>query len=208
MEFLDKDGVTYLWGKISETFKKKEASVSISASPKLFEKGVDTEVTVSWSSMLDGAKVTPTSTTITQGSTQISTAANSSVKVTVADSATFSISSVIKGVTKTASTSVAAVYPMYFGDSAKAALASADILALTKQSIQSSPKGSYTVAVAANNYMWLCVPSTMSITKVTSSGFDVPLEAPVTVAVTDKGDYKCYRSSAAFSEGDVNIVIA
>lgn len=34
----------------------------------------------------------------------------------------------------------------------------------------------------------------MSINKVTSSGFDVPMEAPSTVTVPGKDIYKCYRS--------------
>ena len=97
---------------------------------------------------------------------------------------------------------------MYFGASAKNALESADILAMTKQPIKSSPAGNATVEVGANEYLWLCVPSTMSINSVKSGGFDVPMAAPVTVAVDGKGDYKCYRSASPFAEGTFTGVIA
>ena len=118
------------------------------------------------------------------------------------------MTAVIKGITKTASVTVNAYYPMYFGASAKTALESTDILAMTKQPIKSSPAGNATVEVGANEYLWLCVPSTMSINSVKSGGFDVPMAAPVTVAVDGKGDYKCYRSASPFAEGTFNGVIA
>ena len=118
------------------------------------------------------------------------------------------MTAVIKGITKTASVTVNAYYPMYFGASVKDALVSADVLALTKQPIKSSPAGNVTVEVGANEYLWLCVPSTMTINSVKSGGFDVPMAAPVTVAVDGKGDYKCYRSAGPFAEGTFNGVIA
>lgn len=79
---------------------------------------------------------------------------------------------------------------------------------MTKQPIKSSPAGNATVEVGANEYLWLCVPSTMSVNSVKSGGFDVPMAAPVTVAVDGKGDYKCYRSASPFAEGTFTGVIA
>lgn len=67
-----------------------------------------------------------------------------------------------------------------------------------------NPAGQYT---AKNNvtgyYMWFCVASQQNINKVTSGGFDVPLEAAVTV-----GKYKCYRSSNAVAAGEHTFVVA
>lgn len=207
--YLDKDGTAYLWGKITETFKKKEVTATISVSPSLFEKGISTSVKVSWSSKLDGTQATPDSTSVKQGSTEISTVANSSTTVTVDDTTTFTHTTVVNGTTKSATATATAVYPMYFGSSSSTALTSDGVLALTKQTIKSSPGGSYSVNVAEGEYMWLCVPSTMTINKVTSSGFDVPLtEATLEVDVTDKTTYKCYRSASTYVAGTVNIVIS
>lgn len=59
----------------------------------------------------------------------------------------------------------------------------------------------------ATKYLWLCVPSSMSINKVTSSGFDVPFLAPVE-SNTTLGSYKCYRSQDLPGSGDMTIVIS
>lgn len=67
-----------------------------------------------------------------------------------------------------------------------------------------NPAGQYTATNnETGNYMWFCVASQQSINKVTSGGFDVPLEAAVTV-----GKYKCYRSSNAVAAGEHKFVVA
>lgn len=59
----------------------------------------------------------------------------------------------------------------------------------------------------ATKYLWLCVPYSMSVNKVTSSGFDVPFLAPVE-ANTTLGSYKCYRTQDLPGSGDMTIVIS
>lgn len=59
----------------------------------------------------------------------------------------------------------------------------------------------------ATKYLWLCVPNTMSINKVTSGGFDVPFLAPVE-ASTPLGTYKCYRTKDLPGAGSMTIVIS
>lgn len=59
----------------------------------------------------------------------------------------------------------------------------------------------------ATKYLWLCVPSSMSISKVTSSGFDVPFLSPVDASTT-LGSYKCYRTQDLPGSGDMTIVIS
>lgn len=213
MKYLDKDGVAYLWGqvksKIGEVAKDvydANSSVSISANPWLVEKGVDTKVTVYWKSKYKGADVTPISTRITQSSsvaaTQISTANNSQVDAQTKNGTKFTITSEVKtGVTKTASTSLTEVYPMYFGGSAKTTLTSADVTALGKRPLATSPDTPKNgteigIPVTGGQYLWLCVPDTMTITSIKSSGYGVPHESAAKVAVTGKGNYNCYRTSS------------
>lgn len=188
---------------------KAHASVSLSRNPNIFEKGVETSVTVTNSITFIGEKYTPRSVSIKQGEQEISTTPNSSVTVTgISDSVTFKIDvTYAEGVTGSTSVSVNAYYPMYFGGSAKSTLASADVLGMAKQAIKSSASGSYSVNVGQGEYMWLCVPNNFNVVSVTSSGFGVPMESPATVAVDDKGDYKCYRSSSTYNAGAVSIVI-
>lgn len=195
--------------EINQILFTQYTALTMSRTPVSFEKGVETAVTLNWSTKFNNQEVTPDSIEVKKGSTVLTTDKTlKTIGDNISDTQAYSMTAVIKGITKTASVTVNAYYPMYFGASAKDALTSADVLALTKQPIKSSPAGNVTVEVGANEYLWLCVPSTMTINSVKSGGFDVPMAAPVTVAVDGKGDYKCYRSAGPFAEGTFNGVIA
>lgn len=195
--------------EINQILFTQYTALTMSRTPASFEKGVETAVTLNWSTKFNNQEITPDSIEVKKGSTVLTTDKTlKTIGDNVSDTQAYSMTAVIKGITKTASVTVNAYYPMYFGASAKDALVSADVLALTKQPIKSSPAGNVTVEVGANEYLWLCVPSTMTINSVKSGGFDVPMAAPVTVAVDGKGNYKCYRSAGPFAEGTFNGVIA
>lgn len=194
---------------INQILFTQYTALSMSRTPALFEKGVETNVTLNWSTKFNNQEIEPDSLEVKKGSEVLTSDKTlKTIGDSVTDTQAYSMTAVIKGITKTASVTVNAYYPMYFGASAKNALESADILAMTKQPIKSSPAGNATVEVGANEYLWLCVPSTMSVNSVKSGGFDVPMAAPVTVAVDGKGDYKCYRSASPFTEGTFTGVIA
>lgn len=195
--------------EINQILFTQYTALTMSRTPVSFEKGVETAVTLNWSTKFNNQEVTPDSIEVKKGSTVLTTDKTlKTIGDNISDTQAYSMTAVIKGIAKTASVTVNAYYPMYFGASANDALVSADVLALTKQPIKSSPAGNVTVEVGANEYLWLCVPSTMTINSVKSGGFDVPMAAPVTVAVDGKGDYKCYRSAGPFAEGTFNGVIA
>lgn len=220
MNYLDQTGLAYFWGKIkqhvtdevtpiNEKVFQAHGSASVSVSPSIIEKGVSTKVAVKNTVTFSGATYTPLSVNLKKGDSSLSTTPNGSINDTVNDTTTYTMDvTFIANVSKTVSGKVTAVYPMYFGGNAATTLDSSKILAMTKQALKTSPNGTYNVNVAQGNYMWLCIPSSMNINKVTSSGFDVPMESPSTVAVTGKENYKCYRSSSQFNAGTVNIVIS
>lgn len=220
MNYLDQTGLAYFWDKIkqhvtdevtpiNEKVFQAHGSASVSVSPSIIEKGVSTKVAVKNTVTFSGATYTPLSVNLKKGDSSLSTTPNGSVDDTVNDTTTYTMDvTFITNVSKTVSGKVTAVYPMYFGGNAATTLDSSKILAMTKQALKISPNGTYNVNVAQGNYMWLCIPSSMNINKVTSSGFDVPMESPSTVAVTGKENYKCYRSSSQFNAGTVNIVIS
>lgn len=96
--------------------------------------------------------------------------------------------------------------PVYYGFSKATIENELIITSLTKGG--SSLNGTKTLTNDdATKYMWLCVPNTMSINKVTSSGFDVPFLAPVE-ASTPLGTYKCYRTKDLPGAGSMTIVIS
>lgn len=184
-----------------------------SVSPTIIEKGVDADITIRGNNLFNSKPLVPETLSVKRGTTVINSTLIASLNIkdtlnTEDDRTTYTLSITSKGVTKTATANVNAYYPMYFGHSAKAALTGEDVLGLTKQAIKSSPNGTYNMmGIAEGEYVWLCVPSNFSITKVTSSGFGVPMAAAVTVTVEGKGSYKCYRTEGALKAGNFNFVI-
>ena len=126
----------------------------------------------------------------------------------VTQNTTYTVKAVYQEKTAQGSTSATFVAPMYFGFAAATEAASLEITSLGKQSIKTSPGGSYTLNNATTgHYLWICVPSSMTISRVTSSGFDVPMEAAENGS-TPVDSYKCYRSSSPINEGAMSIVIS
>lgn len=96
--------------------------------------------------------------------------------------------------------------PVYYGFSKATTGNELTIASLTKGG--ASLNGTRTLTNDdTTKYLWLCVPNTMSINKVTSSGFDVPFLAPVE-ASTPLGTYKCYRTQDLPGVGSMTIVIS
>lgn len=188
-------------------------SVTVSISPNIIERDVQKSVSVTNKVQFLGKNYTPQAISVREGSTTgtvISTTANTSTDRTVSASTTYYATvTFIDGVQKTASATVNAYYPMYFGGSAKTTLVSADVLAMAKQTIKNSPNGSYRVNVGQAQYMWLCIPSAInkSIT-VKSNGFGVPMQSAAQVSVSGKGTYYCYRSSSTYNAGEISIEIS
>lgn len=184
-----------------------------SVSPTIIEKGVDADITIRGNNLFNSKPLVPETLSVKRGTTVINSTPIASLNIkdtlnTEDDRTTYTLSITSKGVTKTATANVNAYYPMYFGHSAKAALTGEDVLGLTKQAIKRSPNGTYNMTgIAEGEYVWLCVPSNFSITKVTSSGFGVPMAAAATVTVEGKGSYKCYRTEGALKAGNFNFVI-
>lgn len=195
--------------EINQILFTQYTSLTMSRTPTLFEKGVSTQVILNWSTKFNNQEIEPDSISVKKGSQVLtSDKALKTIKDSISDTQTYSMTAMIKGITKTASVTVNAYYPMYFGASIKDALVSSEVLSLTKQPIKASPSGNVTIEVEDNEYIWLCVPSNMTINSVKSGGFDVPMAAPITVVVNGKGNYKCYRSANKFVAGTFVGVIA
>ena len=58
-----------------------------------------------------------------------------------------------------------------------------------------------------NDYIWLVVPSYLSITHVTSAGFDVPLSASQAIN-NNLGSFKAYRTINPLTANTWNLVIS
>lgn len=86
----------------------------------------------------------------------------------------------------------------------------AEIAAATNR--RRSITGTYDIPVEPGKYVWLCVPSGIgSVSKVTSSGFAVPVEPPVEIKVpcgTATVRYRCWRISGAPQSSPMSVVVS
>lgn len=97
-------------------------------------------------------------------------------------------------------------YLCYHGGNPAATMTAEILNTLSKVSstgVSFNPK----VTTKDNDYIWLVVPSYLSISRVTSAGFDVTLAAPQTIANT-LGSYKAYRTANPLTPAAWNLVIS
>lgn len=183
-------------------------------SPTIIEKGVATTININGRFLFAGNPLTPDTLTLKMNDHVISNqpvnnlSGTKDTLTTTNDRITYSVSITAHGVTKNASATVSTYYPCYFGHTTKTIIVGTDVLSFSKQSIKSSPNGTYSMSdISQGEYVWLCIPSNFNINSVTSSGFSVPMEAAISVPVEGKGNYKCYRTSSSLGAGTFNFVI-
>jgi hypothetical protein len=97
-------------------------------------------------------------------------------------------------------------YLCYFGGNPVATMTAEILNTLSKVSsigVSFNPK----VTTKDNDYIWLVVPSYLSISRVTSAGFDVILAAPQTIT-NSLGSFKAYRTANPLTPATWNLVIS
>lgn len=97
-------------------------------------------------------------------------------------------------------------YLFYSGGNPAATMTAEILNALNKKSddkLAFNPK----VTTKDNDYIWLVVPSYLSINSVTSAGFDVTLSTPQTITNT-LGSFKAYRTANPLTAATWNLVIS
>lgn len=181
--------------------------------PSLLEyTGASTSVTASWKIERKGKELAPTALSLQvdgeEAEVELVASGKTEVDVQKLGNTPFVLHVEADGLTCDALKTLTMVLPMYFGFSACGEAVNLDIVSLVKQKVKTSPAGEYTVENPTNGqYLWLCVPDAMSITKVTSGGFAVPMEN-VSPAQTELGSYKCYRSSNAIVAGSYQYTLS
>lgn len=188
-------------------------SLELSINPILIEfTGSEKDTSVAWKIMRKGVGVTPTVLTFKQDGVALSAelSANGSInaKVNKLGDTVFEIAVEAEGMKKSASKKLTMVLPVYMGFAGATDAAGLAITELSKYAPLASPAGTYKIKNNADGiYLWLCVPDTMTINKVTSSGFTVPMRE-VQTGQTELGGYKCYRSSNAIVAGEYTYTIS
>ena len=97
-------------------------------------------------------------------------------------------------------------YLCYHGGNSAATMTSEILNTLNKVSatgVSFNPS----ITTKDNDYIWLVVPSYLSINRVTSAGFDVTLAAPQTIT-NALGSFKAYRTANPLTAATWNLVIS
>ena len=97
-------------------------------------------------------------------------------------------------------------YLFYYGGNSATTMTAEILNTLNKLSstgISFYPK----VTTNDNDYIWIVVPSYLSITRVTSAGFDVTLAAPQTIT-NNLGSFKAYRTANPLTAATWDLVIS
>ena len=188
-------------------------SLELSINPILIEfTGSEKDTTVAWKIMRKGVGVTPTELTFKQNGVALAAGLTASgsinAKVNKLGDTVFEIVVTADGMKGSTSKKLTMVLPVYMGFAGASDASGLAITGLSKYAPLTSPAGTYKIKNNADGiYLWLCVPETMTINKVTSSGFTVPMRE-VQTGQTELGGYKCYRSSNAIVAGEYTYTIS
>lgn len=112
-------------------------------------------------------------------------------------------------VTKTGRTSKSTStirYLCYYGVNSAATM-TAEILNVLNKISATGVSFNPSITTKDNDYIWLVVPSYLSINRVTSAGFDVTLAAPQTIT-NSLGSFKAYRTANPLTAATWNLVIS
>ena len=97
-------------------------------------------------------------------------------------------------------------YLCYYGGNSAATITAEILNTLNRVSttgVSFNPKAT----TKDNDYIWLVVPSYLSISRVTSAGFDVTLASPQTIT-NSLGSFKAYRTANPLTQATWNLVIS
>ena len=200
--------------KINALWEKQfPISVTAKAEGNSYEfDGNDHRVTVSWTAINGTASAVSISDGTT--STPVGSGKNGSVTFTKSSqgTTTYTVTATIDGKTYTAKVSANAWLPSFAAIVAVDDVANLTLADLKNQgsSIKkefklTNPKGSSETP----HYTWFCVPSGQKISKVTSGGFDVPVNAAVAKKFTigrQEFTYSCYRTDGDVTPASVTYV--
>ena len=97
-------------------------------------------------------------------------------------------------------------YLCYYGGNSTATM-TAEILNMLNKVSATGVSFNSRITTNDNDYIWLVVPSYLSINRVTSAGFDVTLASPQTIT-NNLGSFKAYRTANPLTPAIWNLVIS
>ena len=181
--------------------REETSELKLTASPELIQVGISNQVNLSATSSMAA-----TSIVIKRGDTQIATGTGKTLSLidevtpnaegNIDYKALFTLGSASREVAKR----IKAVLPIIYG-------AGAVYTEAQGRKLATSPAGVYNFTVGTNGqFMFIIVPYTMTINRITMSGFDVPMLAPES-EVIGGFSYKVYKTANAYDAGNYQLIV-
>lgn len=170
----------------------------------LQEKGTSTEITITWSSKIEGEIIAPESVFVNEHDVTDKT----SYKETVSDSKTFVVKITAKGRVTSVSKSITYVYPIFTGFNAATEFTENVAENLTKLGLRAS-LGTITdtkTNTSVSNYYWIVSP--YKVNNVITSGISIISDFIYTTVEYKGTIYHCYKLNAPSSTDTFTFTIS
>ena len=190
-----------VWNMIYSLINDK-ATVSLTVTPSVVHVGSTNTITLKATTDTEATEIKITGgTSVITGSGK-SVQGTDTVQLSAAGEKSYIAEFTINGLKKSTTAKLTAVNKIYYGSG------DAYTDAASVASARKAPAGTYNVTVGTGGKsIFFVIPATMTINKATLSGFDFPLDAPVSVE-KDNVSYKSYKSSNTMDAGTYQIVIS
>lgn len=210
------EGIVAVNNAQTEVLKRMEQAmeplvVTLTGGGGVYEEGTEQAVTLKWSVKKGGQAIDMRNvTTLVNDEPQAIGA--SMLQETVTSSKTWKVSclydyEIVPGATNnvsgSATTKVTFVKPIYTGGSEYDTMLEIDVETLTKH-IKTSVAGTYTLKLTTNGWLWLIVPESMTVKKVTMEGLDVPMTVQNTGG---PAEYNCWRTDEQIVPGEYQLKV-
>lgn len=191
---------------INNIIIKKFSELTFKSTPNIIEKGISTNVELSWNFKLDDEEKTPEIMQLKDNSNNVLESNKKSYTDNISNTKIYKLVVKYNSVDLEKTLTISAYYPMYFGEGESTFDKNSIIITSNKRPIASNPSGNINITFTGGKYLWLCIPNEMNINKITSNGFAVPMEQPINQTINES--YKCYRSTDTINKGTVSFTIS
>lgn len=190
-----------VWSAINSIINDK-ATVSLTVTPSVVHVGSTNTITLkaTTDTAATDIKITGGASVITGSGKSVQ--GTDTVQLSAAGEKSYTAEFTINGLKKSTTAKLTAVNKIYYGSG------DAYTEVTSVASARKTPAGTYDVTVGTSGKsIFFVIPATMTINKATLSGFDFPLDTPVSVE-KDNVSYKSYKSSNTMDAGTYQIEIS
>lgn len=194
---------------LRKTVYSNHVYANITVRPTVIYKNEPAQVTITYNGGITGSEEKPEYIIKKQGIvTQIASGDKDTIILdNDVDKMKYSMEVKVGGISKTVGATVSAYWPIYTFGSGEDKITAIPTTA-KKEAATDNPIGkTYTFTVKQDEYIYIAVPTGMSINGGTSSNFDVGLKFNTDIQVLQKGLYHVYRTNKRQDAGTYSITM-